>query len=201
MSVIKQIQFIKSSTKPESCPKPVYPEYAFLGRSNVGKSSLINMIVNKKKFARTSQTPGKTLLINHFLINDEWYLVDLPGYGYSKTSKKTRQAVKELISGYLLKRNNLYCLFLLLDCRHEPQHIDLEFIEWIAVSQIPFVICFTKTDKVSSAMLHRNIENYKETLLQTWESLPRIFMTSSVKGTGREEMLNFIVDTNRSVSI
>ncbi len=201
MTVIKQTRFIKSSTSAEACPKPLYPEYAFLGRSNVGKSSLLNMLVNRKNFARISNTPGKTLLINHFMINDEWYLVDLPCYGYSRTSKKTRNNIVQLINGYLLKRKNLFCLFLLLDCRHEPQSIDLEIIEWIGAHKIPFVICFTKTDKLSSLKLHKNIDNYKRVLMQTWESLPPVFLTSSLKRLGREEILSFISKTNSTVNI
>lgn len=201
MTVIKQTRFIKSSTSPEDCPKPLYPEYAFLGRSNVGKSSLLNMLAGRKNFARISNTPGKTLLINHYLINDEWYLVDLPGYGYSKISKKTRKDILQMISSYLLERKNLFCLFLLLDCRHEPQSIDLEFIEWVGGYKIPFVICFTKTDKISSSELHKNTDHYKKILLQTWESLPRIFLTSSAIRKGREEILDFITETNKAVNI
>lgn len=201
MCIIKQARFIKSSTNTMSCPAPVYPEYAFLGRSNVGKSSLLNMLVNIKNFARTSGTPGKTVLINHYLVNDQWYLVDLPGYGYSKTSKKTRQDILNILSSYLLKRDNLSCLFLLLDCRHEPQDIDLEFIDRIGNYKIPFVICFTKTDKLSTIKLKKNIDFYKNTLLQTWESLPRIFLTSSLKRTGRDEILDFISDTNKTIDI
>lgn len=201
MAVIKQSRFIKSSTSAEDCPKPHHPEYAFLGRSNVGKSSLLNMLMNRKNIARTSNTPGKTLLINHFLINEEWYLVDLPGYGYSRTSKKVRHNILQLINGYLMKRNNLACLFLLLDCRHEPQSIDLEVIEWAGANNIPFVLCFTKTDKLSAAKLQKNIDNYKEILLRTWESLPPVFMTSSLKRSGRDEILEFIAETNRTVNI
>ena len=201
MSVIKNTRFIKSSTKLESCPKPLYPEYAFLGRSNVGKSSLLNMLVNNKKFARISSTPGKTSLINHFLINNEWYLVDLPGYGYAKTSKVNRENSLRMITDYLINRKNLICLFILLDCRHEPQSIDMEFMEWTALNKIPFVICFTKTDKLSIPKLNKRIDYYKKTLLKSWESLPDIFFTSSEKKTGREEILSFIIDTNKAVNI
>lgn len=193
--------FIKSSTKLESCPKPVYPEYAFLGRSNVGKSSLLNMLAARKKFARTSGTPGKTLLINHFLINNEWYLVDLPGYGYARTSKEKRENSIKLITDYMINRKNLVCLFMLLDCRHEPQSMDMEFMEWAAFNKIPFVICFTKTDKLSAQKLTKNIDSYKKILLKRWESLPDIFITSSEKKTGRDEILSFIIETNRIVNI
>lgn len=201
MKIIKKIRFIKSSPDPDSCPEPVYPEYAFIGRSNVGKSSLLNMLTGNKNIAKTSGTPGKTKLINHFLINNEWYLVDLPGYGYMKTPRKSREKIMALIAGYILTRKNLYCLFILIDCRHEPQTIDLEFIKWIGINKVPFVLCFTKTDKISAYALEKKLEIYKKILLKSWQTLPEIFITSSFKKTGREEILNFVVSTNSNVDI
>ena len=201
MEVIKKIRFIKSSPDPESCPKSVYPEYAFVGRSNVGKSSLLNMLTGSKNVAKTSGTPGKTKMINHFLINNEWYLVDLPGYGYMKTPKKTREKIMALIAGYILKRKNLACLFILIDCRHDPQIIDLQFIEWAGINKIPFVLCFTKTDKISAHTLEKKLATYKRILLKSWQVLPKIFVTSSLKKTGRDEVLSFIVSTNSNVEI
>jgi GTP-binding protein len=201
MKKIIKSRFIKSSNKLDSCPKPVYPEYAFIGRSNVGKSSLLNMLANRKNLAKTSGTPGKTQLINHFLINNEWYMVDLPGYGYMDTAGKRREDILILITDYILNRKNLICLFILIDCRHDPQVIDLEFIKWTGINRIPFVLCFTKSDKISVSRLNKRIENYKGILLKSWKYLPEIFITSSVKKTGREEILNFIVTTNSSVNI
>jgi GTP-binding protein len=201
MNVIKQIRFIKSSPDPESCPKSVYPEYAFIGRSNVGKSSLLNMLTGKKNMAKTSGTPGKTKLINHFLINNEWYLVDLPGYGYLKSPEKARDRIMALITRYILKRKNLACLFILIDCRHEPQAIDLQFMEWVGINKIPFVLCFTKTDKISAYALEKKLANYKSILLKSWLVLPEIFVTSSLKKAGRDEILDFIVRTNSNVEI
>jgi GTP-binding protein len=201
MKKIIKSRFIKSSNKLDSCPKPVYPEYAFIGRSNVGKSSLLNMLSNRKNLAKTSGTPGKTQLINHFLINNEWYMVDLPGYGYMDTAGKRREDILILITDYILNRKNLICLFILIDCRHDPQVIDLEFIKWTGINKIPFVLCFTKSDKMSAFRLDKRIENYKGILLKNWEYLPEIFITSSVNKTGREEILNFIVTTNSSVNI
>jgi GTP-binding protein len=201
MNVIKKIRFIKSSPDPESCPESVYPEYAFVGRSNVGKSSLLNMLAGRKNLAKTSGTPGKTKMINHFLINNEWYLVDLPGYGYMKTPQKTREKIMAIIAGYIMKRKSLACLFILIDCRHEPQIIDLQFIEWAGINKIPFVLCFTKTDKISINVLEKKLENYKSILSKSWQVLPKIFVTSSQKKTGRDEILNFIVSTNSNVEI
>lgn len=201
MKNIEKTRFIKSSTNLESCPKPVYPEYAFIGRSNVGKSSLLNMLTNIKNLAKTSGTPGKTRLINHFLINNEWYMVDLPGYGYIKTARKDKEDILKLITNYILNRENLICIFILLDCRHEPQNIDLDFIKWIGINKIPFVLCFTKADKISTPMLDERIKNYKKILLESWQTLPDIFITSSVKKTGREEIIKFILDTNSTVNI
>ncbi len=193
--IIKEAKFIKSSPKLISCPKPDKPEYAFVGRSNVGKSTLINMILGNKNMAKTSATPGKTRLINHFLVNSEWYLVDLPGYGYAKTSKKQRKEFVVLIEEYLRRRNTMVCLFLLVDCRLTPQKNDLQFIDWLGKNQIPFVICFTKADKLKDSQLTDNIENYKSKLLKSWEYLPEIFITSSISKQGKQEILSFIDKT------
>jgi len=201
MKNIEKSRFIKSSITLESCPKPVYPEYAFIGRSNVGKSSLLNMLTNIRNLAKTSRTPGKTQLINHFLINDEWYMVDLPGYGYTVIAKRKKEDILILITDYILNRKNLICLFILLDCRHDPQMIDLEFIKWTGINRIPFVLCFTKADKISTSLLDKRIKNYKKVLLKSWQTLPEIFITSSVNKTGREEIMNFILDTNSAVNI
>lgn len=195
---IKEARFIVSNTDVEKCPKPDIPEYAFIGRSNVGKSSLINMITNKKSLAKTSGKPGKTRLINHFLINDEWYLVDLPGYGYAKVPVAERKKLEKLIRNYILKRDNLYCLFVLVDVRHEPQSVDLEFMEWLGVSEIPFAIVFTKRDKLKPEELENKLNVYKIKLLETWEITPDYFVTSSETGDGRTEILNFIKEVNRS---
>ncbi len=201
MKNIEKSLFIKSSSTLESCPKPVYPEYAFIGRSNVGKSSLLNMLTNIRNMAKTSSTPGKTQLINHFLINNEWYMVDLPGYGYIEKAKRKKDDILILITDYILNRKNLICLFILLDCRHDPQNIDLEFIKWAGVNKIPFVLCFTKADKILVSLLDKRMQNYKKVLLKSWQTLPEIFITSSVNKTGREEILNFILDTNSTVNI
>ena len=201
MKVIKKIRFVKSSKNPGTCPVPDYPEYAFTGRSNVGKSSLLNMLAGSRNLAKTSGTPGKTLLINHFLINNEWYLVDLPGYGYMKTSKKNKEKILALVTSYILTRKNLVCLFILIDCRHEPQLIDLEFIKWAGINKIPFVLCFTKTDKLSTSVLDKKVTDYRKLLLKSWQTLPEIFITSSLRKTGREEILNFIVNANSTVDI
>jgi len=201
MKNIEKSIFIKSSNTLESCPKPVYPEYAFIGRSNVGKSSLLNMLTNIRNLAKTSSTPGKTKLINHFLINNEWYMVDLPGYGYVEKAKRKKKDTLLLITDYILNRKNLICLFILLDCRHDPQIIDLEFIKWIGINKVPFVLCFTKADKISKSLLDKRMQNYKKILLKSWQTLPEIFITSSVKKTGREEILNFILDANSTVNI
>jgi len=168
------------------------PEFAFVGRSNVGKSSLINMVAGIKKLAKTSSTPGKTKLINHFMINEEWCLVDLPGYGFARTSKKVRRELLALIYNYLQKRKNLQCLFVLIDCRHQPQKNDLSFLEWVGMNHIPFVICFTKSDKLGRQKLDISIQSYKQELLKYWEYLPETFITSSTNKTGRDEILGFI---------
>lgn len=196
---IRKAEFVISNTDVKLCPTNGLPEYAFIGRSNVGKSSLINMLTNRKGLAKTSQKPGKTLLINHFIINDEWYLVDLPGYGYATAGKSTRDKLKKIIEGYVLFRDELTCLFLLLDCRHEPQLIDLEFMEWLGISNIPFSIVFTKADKLSKSKLNENLTAYHNKLSESWEELPPIFVTSSEKAEGRDELLNYISDINRSL--
>jgi len=193
---IKKAEFIISNTNPAFCPKDGRPEYAFVGRSNVGKSSLINMLTGVKGLALTSSTPGKTQLINHFLINDSWYLVDLPGYGYAQRGKKGRERIREIIDAYLDEREALTCLFVLLDCRLEPQKIDLEFINHLGESGIPFAIIFTKTDKISQSKLNENVALYKTKLLETWEELPPVFCTSSEHKKGKEEILNYIGGIN-----
>jgi GTP-binding protein len=195
--IIKKAEFVISNTDPAKCPQDRRPEYAFIGRSNVGKSSLINMLTGRKGLAMTSSTPGKTQLINHFLINDEWYIVDLPGYGYAQSGKKGREKIQEIIDAYLNEREAMTCLFLLLDCRHEPQKIDLEFITRLGEDGIPFAIIFTKLDKISSSKLKENIEKYKAKLMETWEELPPIFITSSESKTGKEEILDYIEGINK----
>lgn len=189
---IKKSEFVISNTDVRKCPEGDLPEFAFIGRSNVGKSSLINMLTNHKGLAKTSATPGKTLLINHFLINGSWYLVDLPGYGYARRGKEQRQQLKKIIDNYILRREQMYNLFLLIDCRHEPQEIDLEFIRFLGENGIPFSIVFTKSDKLSKLQLSNNIEAYKQRLLEEWEELPRIFCTSSLKANGKDELLDYI---------
>lgn len=196
---IKSSEFIISNTDVAKCPQDNRIEYAFIGRSNVGKSSLINMLCKHKGLAMTSSTPGKTQLINHFLINNEWYLVDLPGYGYAQRGKQAREKLKQIIEDYILEREQLTALFVLIDCRHEPQKIDLEFIEWLGENGIPFSIIFTKTDKLSVNKLKENIEAYKKKLLETWEELPPIFLTSSEKERGRTELLDYIDSINKSM--
>ena len=194
--VIKTAEFVKSSQKWQDCPEPNMPEYAFIGRSNVGKSSLINAMMNHKDLAKTSQTPGKTQLINNFLVNDTWSLTDLPGYGYAKVSKSLRKDFEKLITNYILNRRNLVNLFVLVDARHTPQKIDMEFMQWLGESSVPFSIVFTKADKLKSGGADRNVEVYKNEMLQTWEELPDIYVTSAEKKTGTEEILKFIEKTN-----
>ena len=196
---IKKAEFVISAPVVSQCPKDTKPEYAFIGRSNVGKSSLINMLTNNKRLAKTSATPGKTLLINHFIINDEWYLVDLPGYGYAKRSKKEVEKLDQMIRGYILQREQLVNVFVLVDVRLEPQKIDLEFIEWLGLSSIPFSIVFTKADKLSVSKVSANTEAYKKKLLETWEELPPIFLTSAEKRQGRDEVLGYIEQVNLSL--
>ena len=195
---IKSAEFVISNTNVNKCPEGNRPEYAFIGRSNVGKSSLINMLTNKKGLAMTSQKPGKTLLINHFLINDEWFLVDLPGYGYAQRGKEGRENIRKIIESYILEREQLTNLFVLLDCRHEAQKIDLEFMEWLGENGIPFSIIFTKTDKISKGRLQENVRKYQEKLLENWEELPPIFFSSSEKKEGRDEILDYISQINAS---
>lgn len=193
---IKDAIFITSNSDIKKCPPPNKPEYAFIGRSNVGKSSLINRLTNKKALAKISGKPGKTRLINHFLINKEWYLVDLPGYGYAEVPKKERLKWEQMIKRYILQRENLYCLFVLIDARHEAQKVDLEFMEWLGISQIPFSIVFTKIDKLKPAELEINLKNYEEKLFETWETLPVYFVTSAETGEGNDELLGYIEKLN-----
>lgn len=193
--IIRKVAFAGSSTRIKDAPPEPYPEYAFTGRSNVGKSSLINMLCNRKKIARTSATPGKTRLINHFLINDTWYLVDLPGYGFARMPERERQRMMRMIRGYILGSPRLVCLFLLIDARLQIQRSDREFLHFLGKKQVPFVLVFTKTDKLAKNQLSRNLEEYKTTLRETWETLPEIFLTSSLKREGRDEILAFIQRT------
>ena len=196
---IKSAEFTISSSRADMCPKSDIPEYAFIGRSNVGKSSLINMLTKKPKLAITSSTPGKTLLINHFLINKEWYLVDLPGYGFALRGKKMMDKIKNLIEYYVLEREQLTCLFVLIDSRHEPQKIDLEFIEWLGENGVPFAIIFTKADKQTVGKTRQNVNNYLNKLKEQWEELPPHFVSSSENGTGRQEILDYIDSINKSL--
>jgi len=193
---IKQAEFITSSTKLDQCPEADKPEYAFIGRSNVGKSSLINMLTGRRKLVKVSGSPGKTITINHFLINDTWFFVDLPGYGFAKRSKVERAKWQKMIRNYILKRTNLMTLFLLIDMRHEPQTNDLEFMEWLAVSQIPFMIVFTKADKLKPMQKENNLTNYLDRLSKDWAELPTHVVTSAKMGDGQDEMLDFIEKTN-----
>jgi len=194
---IKSARFVISNTDISKCPAPVLPEYAFIGRSNVGKSSLINMLVNQRDLAKTSGKPGKTQLINHFMVNDNWYLVDLPGYGYAQVSKDKRQHFEQFISDYILRRENLMCMFVLIDSRLPPQRIDLEFMEWLGENNVPFVMVFTKTDKLSKNKLAESINHYKDEMGKIWDELPHSFYTSAEKKEGREEVLRFIGDANK----
>jgi GTP-binding protein len=189
---IKSAEFVISNTNVNLCPKGNTPELAFIGRSNVGKSSLINMITNKPRLAKTSAKPGKTLLINHFIINKSWYIVDLPGYGYAKINKSGQKSLRQIIDSYILQRQQLFNLFVLIDSRLEPQQIDLDFINWLGTSGIPFAIVFTKTDKQSKAKTTANVETFKQKLLETWEELPPVFLTSAEKKIGKEEVLDYI---------
>lgn len=197
--VIKSAEFVISNSQVSKCPTTGLPEYAFIGRSNVGKSSLINMLTGRKGLAMTSQKPGKTQLINHFIINDAWYLVDLPGYGYARLSKDGREKLKKMIEDYALERKELICLFVLVDARHDPQKIDLEFIEWLGEEGVPFALVFTKADKLTKGKLAANIEGYKARLRQQWEELPPLFITSSEERLGREELLDYIDGINASL--
>ena len=197
---IKNSQFVISAPTVEKCPKDNKPEYAFIGRSNVGKSSLINMLCNHKGLAKTSATPGKTLLINLFLVNREWYLVDLPGYGYAKRSKSVQDQLQRMISSYILQRQQLVNVFVLIDIRHDPQKIDREFIDWLGVSSVPFSIVFTKADKLGPVKARQNAERWMESLRDTWETLPPYFITSSEKKTGRQEVIDYIGQINDSLA-
>jgi GTP-binding protein len=195
---IKTAQFVVSNTDVRKCPEGILPEYAFIGRSNVGKSSLINMITGHKGLALTSQKPGKTQLINHFIINDnEWYLVDLPGYGYAQRGKAGRESMRRIIENYILDRGQLANLFVLIDSRHEPQKIDLEFMEWLGENNIPFSIIFTKIDKISKSRLNKNMEIYRETMYKTWEELPPMLTSSAETREGKEEILDYIHNINK----
>lgn len=196
---IKTAEFSLSAPMVSMCPKDTKPEYAFIGRSNVGKSSLINMLTNHGKLAKTSATPGKTLLINHFIINKEWYLVDLPGYGYAKRSKKEVAKLDQMIRGYILQREQLVNVFVLVDIRLEPQTNDLEFIQWLGESGVPFTIVFTKADKLTANKANQSVEAYKKKLSETWEELPPMFVTSAEKKQGRDDVLSYIEQINKSL--
>lgn len=197
--VIKSAEFVISNSRVEKCPTTGLPEYAFIGRSNVGKSSLINMLTARKGLAMTSQKPGKTQLINHFIINDAWYLVDLPGYGYARLGKDSRDSLRRMIEDYVLERKELVLLFVLLDCRHDPQKIDLEFIQRLGEEGVPFALVFTKADKLSKGRLAANVEAYKAKLHEEWEELPPIFVTSSEERMGRDELLGYIEEINTTL--
>ena len=196
---IKSAAFLQSNTKIDKLPAANKPEYAFIGRSNVGKSSLINMLTNRKQLAKTSSTPGKTITINHFLINENWYLVDLPGYGFAQRSKKDREAWKKMLDDYIQNRKNLVCMFVLVDSRIEPQKIDLEFINHLGELQMPFYIIFTKVDKIKDIELQRNLQAYKDKLAEEWEEIPEIFITSSEKEVGKDDVLNLIDGLNEQL--
>jgi len=198
---IKSAEFVMSNSDVAKCPKNRIPEYAFIGRSNVGKSSLINMLTNRKSLAKTSGRPGKTQLINHFIINDKWYLVDLPGYGYARVSKTSKKTFQKFITNYFKEREQLVSAFVLVDIRHKPQPIDLEFMQWMGEAQIPFSIIFTKADKLKPQAIDRHVEDYKTILLETWEEIPNYFITSSSKVIGKEEVLNYIESINKNISL
>ncbi len=197
---ITSAEFVISNTDVNKCPKTGFPEYAFIGRSNVGKSSLINMLTGNKKLAMTSSTPGKTLLINHFLINKQWYLVDLPGYGYANRSKKSVADIQRVIGSYLENRMEMTCLFVLIDSRLEPQAIDMNFMNWLGENQVPFAIVFTKADKQSKSRTENNIRGYIEKLKEQWEELPPYFITSSLTGVGKDDVLSYIESINISLN-
>lgn len=195
--IIREARFIASQTTYTKCPDPVFPEYAFIGRSNVGKSSLINMLTGRKGLAKTSGTPGKTQLINHFMINEAWYLVDLPGYGFARVSKTSKATWDKMIRDYLIKRSNLMTVFILVDIRHEPQKLDLAFIQWVGENNIPLAIAFTKADKLSKQQVVKSVEVYKKELSKEWDELPLLFITSADKRSGRDEILEFLELTNK----
>jgi GTP-binding protein len=197
---IKSAEFVMSNSDVSKCPKNQIPEYAFIGRSNVGKSSLINMLTQKKSLAKTSGRPGKTQLINHFKINGDWFLVDLPGYGYAKTSKSSKRVFQKFITEYFSKRTQLICGFVLIDIRHEPQKVDLEFMQWLGENQIPFSIVFTKADKLPPSQIDKYVNAYRDKLLEdVWEEMPQHFVTSSSKAIGREEVINYIGQINKDL--
>ncbi|MCD8266194.1 MAG: ribosome biogenesis GTP-binding protein YihA/YsxC [Prevotellaceae bacterium] len=196
---IRQAEFVTSSPTAALCPQSDKPEYAFIGRSNVGKSSLINMLTQRKALAKTSATPGKTLLINHFLVNQEWHLVDLPGYGYARRGRAQREQLGQMIEGYILRRQQMACLFLLIDSRHEPQRIDVDFTRWLGQNGVPFAIVFTKADKLSRGKLNDNVRLFLQRMQEEWEELPPHFVTSSLDRTGREELLDYIQAVNSSL--
>ena len=198
--LVKTAEFVMSNSEVAKCPKDLLPEYAFIGRSNVGKSSLINMLTGRHNLAKTSGKPGKTQLINHFIINKKWFLVDLPGYGYAKVSKTTKLKFQKFITDYFENRQQLVSAFILIDIRHEPQKIDLEFMEYLGIKQIPFCVVFTKADKLKPKAIENHVNDYSQELLKTWEELPQYFVTSSTKSTGRDEILQFIEDTNVQIN-
>lgn len=197
---IKSAEFVMSNSEVDKCPKSKLPEYAFIGRSNVGKSSLINMLMERKSLAKTSGRPGKTQLINHFLINNEWHLVDLPGYGYARVSKKAKKTFQKFITNYFEKRLQLVLAFVLVDCRHEPQPIDLDFMQYLGENQIPFSIVFTKSDKLKPNALKRNLEAYEQKMLETWEEMPQYFVTSASNSDGRDDVLHYIDEINNDLT-
>lgn len=194
--IIKEVEFVMSNSDVRKCPKPDRPEYAFIGRSNVGKSSLINMLMDKKNLAKTSSTPGKTQLVNHFLVNQNWYLVDLPGYGYAKVPKAQKIKFEKMISDYILQRENLVCVFVLVDIRHNPQQIDLEFMEWLGMSSIPFTIVFTKLDKLKRGEIEPKLKKYRSKMLESWDELPIQVLTSAEKKDGKDALLEYIENLN-----
>lgn len=196
---IKSAKFIISSPRADMCPKTTEPEYAFIGRSNVGKSSLINMLTNHAKLAMTSSTPGKTMLVNHFLINDEWYIVDLPGYGFAKRGKREMEKLQNLISYYILERQQLTCLFLLIDIRHKPQKKDIDFMEFLGENGVPFAIVFTKADKLPKSKIQNQVNSYLNEIKSSWEVLPPYFITSATTNLGRDDILNYIEQINQSL--
>ncbi|MRT16659.1 YihA family ribosome biogenesis GTP-binding protein [Vitellibacter sp. q18] len=196
---IKSADFVMSNSEVAKCPKDRLPEYAFIGRSNVGKSSLINMLMGRKNLAKTSGKPGKTQLINHFLVNKNWYLVDLPGYGYARVSKSTKKVFQKFITNYFEKREQMVLAFVLVDCRHEPQSIDLEFMQWMGESGIPFNIIFTKADKLKPKPLEEKVREYSKKMLETWEEMPQFFITSANDATGRDEVLAYIDQLNSAI--
>jgi len=196
--MIRQARFLISNTDVRKCPAPDRPEYAFIGRSNVGKSSLINMLVGQNNLAKVSVRPGKTQLINHFIVDESWYLVDLPGYGYAKIAISVKEKFQKLISRYILERENLYCLFVLIDIRHTPQKIDVEFISWLGENNIPFAIIFTKADKLGKVTAAKNVAAYSQELKKLWEELPPMLVSSSHDNTGREEIISYIQNINNS---